>query len=111
MHNKKHMCAEDASHPRCVFNDGKEVWATTDEEFVKFGARLIFQRTGETRTKIIQRYKESWARLHPDEQVPLTSTGEPIDLLWESIHPCQHIPWMGGIPPSDSLTGRITIQY
>lgn len=45
--------------------------------------------------------------LHPDEEVPLTEDGEPFDFLWDSSHPCTHIPWLKNIPKGDSLTTSV----
>lgn len=109
LHNKKHTCTSD-DQAGCVSKDKKEAWATTDEEYIKFGARLIIQKGVEMRNKVINRYKIAWAKLHPDEEVPLTSEDEPIDFLWESIHPCEHIPWMAGIPKSNRITGKFKFQ-
>ena len=81
-------------------------WPTKDEEYIKFGSRLVNQRSGVTRNMILDKYKRAWKALHPTVEVPLTPNGEPIDFLWEEIYPCNHIPWMKDIPASDPLTGK-----
>lgn len=80
-------------------------WPTTHEEYIKFASRLMNQRSGKTADEILERYKTAWTILRPNDEIPLTDDGKPIDFLWEPIYPCPKIPWMKDIPKSNSLTG------
>jgi hypothetical protein len=113
IHDNKHRCKSTKLLKQfgCPSEPKSCAWTTTDEEYIKFGSRLINQRVGVKREQILERYMSSWKVLHPDEEVPLTLSGEPIDFLWESIHPCHHIPWMKDIPESNSLTGKFSTQF
>jgi hypothetical protein len=110
VHNKKHRCSSTTWDKRvCPPEGGSDAWVTTDEEFIKFGARLLYGKVGNSRDLILEKYKKSWEKLHPNTEVPLTSSGEPIDFLWDPKHPCSEIPWLGDIPQSAPLTGTILI--
>lgn len=106
-HEKKHRCTpETRLDYKCPKENELGAWATSDEEYIKFAARLIFEKEGAIRDRTIERYKNAWKMLHPDDDVPLTSGNEPIDFLWDMSHPCHRIPWMGAIPRSASLTSK-----
>lgn len=107
-HNAKHKCDENSYKEfGCPKKERDGSWLTTEEEYIKFSSRLISGRAGVIKDRTIEKYKSSWMSLHPDEEVPLTEDGEPFDFLWDSSHPCTHIPWLKNIPQGDSLTGKL----
>ena len=109
-HNGKHRCnLENPETYGCPNAGQREAWATTDEEFIKFGARLMYQKEGNRKEALLLRYKRAWNNLYPGTVVPLTAKGEPIDFLWDVNYTCPDIPWMADIPPSESLTGKFSI--
>lgn len=105
-HNNKHRCTpETRSKYGCPSEECPAAWLTSDEEYIKFGARLVHEKDSIVQTRTIERYKIAWRNLYPREDVPLTPNGEPIDFLWEDFYKCTRIPWMKDIPISQSLTG------
>ena len=73
-------------------------WSTTNEEYVRFGARLASERKGLVLDMVLTRYKQAWNVLYPNDPVPLTTEGLPVDFLWDARYPCAKIPWLGDIP-------------
>lgn len=92
LHDKRHQCTPDTRATYgCPGND-RENWQTTDQEYVKFAARLITDRSGEIRDRTIERYKQAFKQLYPNQPVPLTSDGEPVDHSEDDHYPC-FLPW------------------
>jgi hypothetical protein len=105
-HKLKHRCNEDNYETYgCPGPNTPWSWITTNEEMVKFGARLAWSRKGQSLESTLSSYKQAWNALYPNKEVPLTSEGMPIDFLWDETHPCPLVPWLQDIPLSETLTG------
>ena len=93
----------------CPTSDSSSnAWKTKDEEYIKFGHRLMYQRKGNLRDLILERYKSAWRKSYPDTEVPLTTDGEPFDFLSHPEPPVPNIPWMKDIP---DLNGTIFYNF
>lgn len=93
-HDNKHRCTtETYLQYGCPPADVQPFWPTTNEEMVRFSARLIIGRKGDLRDRTIRRYKRVWMALFPNEEMPLTQKGLPIDFLFMTLAtPAQGFP-------------------
>ncbi|KAF8804171.1 hypothetical protein BYT27DRAFT_7214245 [Phlegmacium glaucopus] len=102
-HEKRHRCTQETrSAHGCPVDVSEDYWLTTDEEYIKFSGCLVVGRKGITYERTVKRYKEAWKKLYPSQEVPLTSTGKPLDFLWDPAYPCPKVPWLKDIPNSPS---------
>ena len=56
--------------------------------------------------KLLEQYKISWRKLHPNQLIPLTLEGLPVDHSHDPHYPCPGVPWLADFLSHDPFTGE-----